>query len=102
MLCEYTCKKQLEQFYPRSLHTHFSLKAQLLCLRFNTCFSYDPDAYPPNYGTPDKQVLRNSQRLHVVDSYNNQRNDDDDGRNDVNGDNNRNNLLFPWKKSPSR
>ena len=34
MLCEYTCKKQLaNSFTPRPLHTHFSLKAQLLCLQ---------------------------------------------------------------------
>lgn len=25
--------------------------------------NYDPNAYPPNYGTPDKQVLENSQGL---------------------------------------
>ena len=24
---------------------------------------YNPDLYPPNYGTPDKQVLKNSQLL---------------------------------------
>lgn len=24
---------------------------------------YDPDAYPPNYGTPDEDVLRNNQMI---------------------------------------
>lgn len=24
---------------------------------------YDPDAYPPNYGTPDEEVLRNNQMI---------------------------------------